>query len=197
MFTFDKENPSKIVATSLLPIEPDWRCNPLVWTAELKPVQTRRVFIVCSVTRAGKQSFRFYNLRKDPAKPPPAFVVVPNDSKWLKDPLTHVCYRHSRFSIIRPLKAVFYKTKFALKRGDMDWLPANLLTLVKHCYFHNVIGDNFIDKIEQKFDRIDKMIARAMSSNFDAEVDACVRQAYNLSASIFKIITQRLDEKGF
>jgi len=194
VFKFDKEYPSKVVATSLISIVPDYRCDPMVWTPGLKEFQTRRVFIVCSVNRRGRNTFRFYPLNKQTDKAPPAFVVVPHDSPYIKDTTTHIVFDHKNFKIIRPLKAVYYKAKWALDRGELDWLPGNLLTLVKHCYFKDLIDDSFIENVEREFEKLEKMLARAEGNNFQGETEVCIRKAYKLCEKIFAKIKKEVDE---
>jgi|GEM_PF-3481847 len=190
MFKFDHENPSKVVATATVPIVPDHLCDPMVWTPELKEFQTRRVFIVCTVNRRGRSVFRFYPLNKREDKAPPAFVIVGHDSPYLEDPTTHKVFEHKNFMIIRPLQAVYYKAKWALDRGDMDWLPANLLTLIKHCYFNDLVDDSFIDEAEKQFLKLENILHRAEKTSFEKEAEVCIKKAFSLCEKIFNKIKE-------
>jgi len=185
MFVFDKENPSKIVATSLIPIVPDHSTTPMVWTVGLREISSRRVFVVCTQTRAGRSSFRFYPLPKRADKAPPAFLIAPAESPWLDDPGTHICFRHPNFVICRPLKAVYFRVKWGLAKKQIDYLPANLLTLVKHLYFKDFISDEFIDSVQNDFKRVEKILLRAQKTNFDGEAEACINKSFQLCQKIF------------
>lgn len=135
---------------------------------------------------------RFYPLQKRADKAPPVFVLVGNNSIYIENPTTHIVFDHKNFKIIRPLKAVYYKTKWALKQGELDWLPGNLLTLVKHCYFKDIINDDFIAEVEKEFGRLESILARAEGSNYQGEVDVCVRKAYGLCEKIFQKIKKEV-----
>ena len=192
MFRFDHDRPQKVVATASIPIYPDHRTTPMIWTPGLVEFQARRVFILCTVNQRGRQSMRFYPLQKKAGKAPPAFVVVKHDSPYVENPTTHVVFDHSNFKIIRPLKAVYYKARWAMERGELDWLPGNLLTLIKHCYFKDLIDDEFIGEVEKEFGRLENILARANGSDFQGEVDVCIRKAYILCEKIFQKITKEV-----
>lgn len=191
MFEFSSETPSKVVLTATIPIKPDWRSSPLVWTPERKEFQARRVFLVCTVTQTGRQSMRFYPLRKDD-RFPPAFVLVGHDHPLLNEKGTHIFFRHANFLIIRPLHAVFYKAKWSLEREEFEWLPQNLLTLIKHCYFQDLISDEVLEVAEKHFERLGKLIVLAEESTNQGEAGAAIKGAFRLCEELFRIIREEV-----
>jgi len=191
MFNFDKEKPSKFVATSLISIDSDKYCSPMVWTPGFQQVVSRRVYVVCSVNRNGYNSFRVYPLNRKKDKAPPAFVIVSRESKYAKDPYTHIVFEHKNFVVTRPLIAVYYKAKWALDKKILDILPGNLLTLVKHCYFKDLISDDFIEEAEKEFERLEKVLARA-NSPYYGEVQASIDRSYKICQKIFSKVKEVL-----
>lgn len=191
-FSFDKEQPSMFAAVKAMPVlHPNHACDPLVWTPQLANITTRRVWVVCSKTSKGRDTFRIYPLQKRSDAPYPAFVIVPVESPWVTNPTVHVVFTHKDFIICRPLIAVYYKAKTAIRRQELDYIPGNLLTLVKHCYFHDLVDDNFIDEITKIFEKLDKIIART-SSNFENEVHVCQVKALRLCAYILDEINKKV-----
>lgn len=192
MFKFSSETPSKAVLTATIPITPDWRTSPLVWTPERKEFQARRVFLVCTVTQRGRQSMRFYPLKKLDDRHPPGFVLVGHDHTLLEEKGTHVFFRHANFLIIRPLHAVFYKAKWSLERKEFEWLPQNLLTLIKHCYFQDLISDEVLEVAEKCFERLGKLIALAEETVNKGEAKAAGKGAFRLCEELFRIIKKEV-----
>lgn len=193
VFSFDKEQPSMFAAVKAMPVlSPDHACDPMVWTPQLANITTRRVWVVCSKTSRGRDTFRIYPLQKRSDAPHPAFVIVPAGSPWVTDPTVHVVFTHRDFVIIRPLLAVYYKAKTAIRKGDLAYIPSNLLTLVKHCYFQELVDDAFIDEITKKFEKLDKIIART-SSNFEHEVRVCQVMALRLCTDILTTINTKVN----
>lgn len=189
VFTFQKENPDKFVAIKAVPqIAANHRCDPLVWTPQFQQVTTRRVYVLCTQTGKGRNTFRVYPLQKRDA-PHPAFVIVPVNSPWVTHPATHVVYQHSDFTIIRPLIAVYYKAKTAIKRGELQYIPGSLLTLVRHCYFKEMIDDAFIDNIQKQFEKLEKLVALT-SSNWENEAHVSNQKALQLCGKILEKINK-------
>jgi hypothetical protein len=187
-FRFDKENPDKFVATAKMPIVPDWQCDPLVWTPRLEEFKTRRVYVLCSQNSKGRDVFRMYPLlRKDDRYP--AFVIVDNDDEWIDDHTTHIVFQHKNFSVIRPLVSVYYQAKSALKRRDLDYLPVNILTLIKHCYFKDIVDDSFIDDIQGQFEKLEKVLALAGGSNWEGESEVSYRMAIVICEKILRKVS--------
>lgn len=195
MFKFDRDNPSKIVATSLIPIVPCHSTHTMIWTPGLKEFYTRRVFLIFTLNKKGRQVIRFYPLQKRKDKAPPAFAVVPNNSPYLDKKTTHLCFNHQNFKIIRPIRAVYYKTKWALDNQNLDYLPANLLTLLKHCYFTDLVEDEFINEMESKFEKLEKIIAKAENNSEEEEIDTALRIALSLCRQIFDRITEKIKKE--
>ncbi len=194
MFRFDRNNPSKIVATNLIEsIVPNHRSTPMIWTPNLQPFYSRRVFIICTINNKNRSVLRFYPLKKRNDLPPPSFVVVDNDNKYVNDPTTHVVLDHEDFKIIRPIKAVFYKSKWSLMRRQIDYIPVNLLTLIKHCYFKDLIDDEFLEQCQKEFEKIEKILLRAKSTNFEAEAEVCLNKSIEICNKIFTKIKSILD----
>ena len=193
MFTFDKEKPSKFVATACTKIVPSHESDPMIWTPDLKEFYTRRVFIVCSLNSRGRRSFRFYPLQKRNDRPPPAFCIVDKKNKWLSHTGTHRVFMHENFEIIRPLPAVIAKAKYSIKKKDIEYIPINLLTLVKHCYFQDLIDDEFIEKAERQFEKISSIIARAESTDSEGELEACIDRLFVLCNKILNEIEERVE----
>lgn len=192
IFSFSQEQPSMFAAVKAMPVlSPDHACDPLVWTPQLTNITTRRVWVVCSKTSKGRDTFRIYPLQKRTDAQHPAFVIVPVGSPWITNPTVHVVFTHKDFVIIRPLIAVYYMAKTAIRKGDLDYIPNNLLTLVKHCYFQELVDDNFIDEITKKFEKLDKIIART-SSNFENEVHVCQIKALKLCLDILDEINKKV-----
>jgi len=192
MFNFDKDKPSKIIAVNTLPqITPDYRCDPLLWTPQLQPFYSRRIYILTTKNSKGRSVFRFYPLTPRDDATQPAFVVVSPESHWVTDPTTHICYQHKYFIIVRPLITVYYKAKSVMMRRKLEYIPGNLLTLIKHCYFKDLVSDKFVDKIQKDFDRLEKVIAYTASQE-QGEARNAYRIALKLCTSILKQINKEV-----
>lgn len=191
MFTFDKEKPDKFVAIKAMPqIVANHRCDPLVWTPQFQPITTRRVYVLCTQNSKYRNVLRCYPLRKRDA-PHPAFVVVPVDSEWVNHPATHVVFQHSDFIIIRPLIAVYFKAKTSISRKELQYIPSNLLTLIKHCYFKELLNDNFIDEVQKQFEKLEKLI-NLTSSNWENESRVSEVKALQLCQKILNKINKEV-----
>lgn len=193
MFQFSREDSWKGVLTATTAIKPDHTSNPMVWTPGLKEFETRQVFLVCTKTaQNGRGSMRFYPLPKRTDRYPPCLVLVPLDHPLLNEKGTHVVYRHANFLIVRPLKAVFHKAQWALKRQELDWLPQNLLTLVKHCYFQDLITDRVLEVAEKRFERLGNLLALANHNSNEAEARNATKHALRLCGKLLKIIRKEV-----
>jgi hypothetical protein len=193
MFSFSGE---KIVALNRIGnIETDFHYDPLVVTSELKPVSTERVFMVFGKTRKGRDVIRVYPLQRVPDKPYPAFSVSPIGAKELDDKTTHRCFVHKDFVIVRTLSDVIMKAEDALKRRDLDYLPLNLLTLIKHCYFNDLLDDSFIASVEKDFTRVEKLLARTRS-NFVSESRVSAKLAVRTCERILLCVKEVIEKNG-
>jgi hypothetical protein len=194
MLTFSSENPSRLVATSCVAIVGCATSIPMVWTREHRPVTTRRIYIVCSQTRAGHPALRVYPLQRDPTKPPPAFVIVPHAHPLANDEGTHLVLRHDNFLLIRPLVAIYYRARWAVRRREVV-APELLLTLVRHCYLRDLIDDEFVAQVEKKFDKLSALIARAEGTNFEGEREAASLAVGRVCLSVLEALAQALSQK--
>lgn len=195
MFSFSKENPSKIVALSGLTITASWNCDPMVWTPQFQDVTTKRVFVLCSKNSKGRDVFRVYPLNVDKNKPFPPFVILPHEHEILKRRTTHICFEHKNFVITRPLLALYYRTKINIDRKNLDFLPDNLLTLIKHCYLKDVIDDNILYKVESRFDKISKILPRLEKTEFQGEAEVCRTKIFEICKHIFKDIEKYVEKE--
>ena len=85
----------------------------------------------------------------------------------------------------RPLVAVYYRARWEIQRGEAHF-PQSLLTLVKHAFFTDWIGENAISRIETKLERLTALWTLYERGATPGEQAAALKGAQRLALAILE-----------
>ncbi len=193
-FSYKRDNSDKIILLNTVDeIEPNYKTKPVIMTACGEVIKsTSRIMIHLSLTKKGNPSLRIYPLKKLENMSPPSFVFIKNDNPIKKSRGTYICLETEEYAIVRPLLAVLRKAEWNISQRDIQWAASSIITLLRHCYFSDIIDDNFIDKTEKDFSRLEKIISRHESTTYRGEKRNCSLLALKICEKLLKKIKEVL-----